>query len=55
MKKMIRCSQTLTEQLSHDDKEVNKIIIMMFAGPYGGNIGRMPDADRHELEGGQSI
>lgn len=31
------------------------IIIMTHAGPYGGNIGRMPDADRRELKGGQSI
>ena len=31
------------------------IIIMTYAGPYGGNIGRMPDADRRELKGGQSI
>jgi len=28
---------------------------MMYAGPYGGSIGRTPDADRHELKGGQSI
>ena len=55
MKQPAVCNNSKNEMINSQKRFIITSTIMMHAGPYGGSIGRMPDADHHELKGGQSI